>query len=264
MHLSVNGLPLFVRDTGGSQPPVVFIHGFPFNSSMWDGQIDALAGRFRTIAYDVRGHGVSDPGDGIFTIDSHVDDLFGLLDLLQPGPVISVGLSMGGYILQRALEREPARFRAVILADTRNDSDSNDARLKRAENIKNVRARGSAAFADGFIPNVIAPASAGRADLTAKIREMITTIDPRHIAGTLLALASRPDTSQSLSRLGVPALFVVGAYDKTSPPEFMEKMHESVPGSSYAVIPDAGHLSNMENPGAFNTALLTFLDRLTP
>lgn len=264
MLVSVNGLPVFVRDSGGSGPAVVFVHGFPFNSSMWEPQIEALSGRFRTIAYDVRGHGRSDPGDGIFTIDSHVDDLFGLLDALQTGPVVCVGLSMGGYILQRGLQRDPARFRAAVLADTRSDSDSNEARLKRAENIKNVRARGSAAFADGFVPNVISQGSMNRTDLVAKIRDMITGIEPRYIAATLLALASRPDTSELLPRLPVPSLFIVGAHDKTSPPDYMETMHKAAPGSTFIVIPDAGHVSNMENAPAFNKALLAFLDRLTP
>lgn len=264
MHVTVNGLPLYVEDSGGSQPAVVLIHGFPFNSTMWEPQLEALFGRCRTIVYDVRGHGKSDPGDGIFTIDSHVDDLFGLLDVLRPGPVIAVGLSMGGYILQRAMEREPGRFRALVLADTRSDSDSNEARLKRAENIKNVRSKGSLAFAEGFIPNVIAPSSTSRKDLVGKIRGMISAIEPRHIAGTLLALASRPDTSESLARMGIPVLFVVGALDKTSPPELMERMHKAVPGSSYVVIPDAAHVSNLENPAAFNAAVTEFLDRLTP
>ncbi|MBI3394932.1 MAG: alpha/beta fold hydrolase [Spirochaetia bacterium] len=239
---------------------VVFIHGFPFNSAMWAGQVSAAqAMGLSTLVYDVRGLGRSS-GDGQYTVESHVDDLFGLLDHLNLKNVIGVGLSMGGYILLRALEREPGRFKGAVLCDTKSEGDPNEVRLKRAENIKVVKEKGPAVFADAFIPGVFAPANiASGAPYVEQIRRVIAGQTAAGIAGNLLALASRSDTTGVLSKLSLPVLFLCGELDKTTPPSVMQEMQRLVPGSKMHLIARAAHMSNLENEGDFNARLVEFL-----
>jgi 3-oxoadipate enol-lactonase len=240
--------------------PLVFIHGFPFSHEMWIGQIEAFGKEYRTIAYDVRGHGRSDVGDGQYTIEGHVDDLIGLLDLCHIDRAVVVGLSMGGYILLRALERNPERFRAAVLCDTRSEADPNDARIRRAVTAAAVKNTGAEAFAAEFVKSVFAADSLKtRADAVEKIRSVIAHTSPLSIAGTLIALAARTDTTPSLDKIRIPVLILVGEHDAITPPSAARAMHEHIKGSTLQIIPAAAHMSNLENPGAFTAALQTFL-----
>src|SRR5579885_2730904 len=123
--------------------PVVFLHAFPLSSRMWDGQVALVSPHARVITYDIRGHGKSPVGDGQYTIEGHVDDLIALLDERRIAKAVLVGLSMGGYIALRALERNPDRIQAVALCDTRSDTDSNETRLKRAAQIRALQESGT-------------------------------------------------------------------------------------------------------------------------
>lgn len=243
--------------------PVVFLHGFPFSHAMWQSQLAAVGRDFRAIAYDLRGHGESSIGDGQYTIEGHVDDLLALLDHLAIERAVVVGLSMGGYIALRALERNPERFRGVVLCDTQSVADSAAGRTARAAAGRQVLASGSAAFADEFLPKVFATASFARVPETvAMIRDTIARTPPLAIAGTLLAIAGRTDTTASLARIAVPALILVGEHDALTPPAAARAMHERIPGSVLAVIPDAAHLAPLENPDVVNTHLRDFLHQM--
>ena len=133
MKAVVNGGEVFYVERGISDAaPIVLIHGFPFSHEMWEPQIEVLQKRFRVIAYDLRGHGKSGVGDGQYTLEFFVDDLLGLLGHLKIERAVLCGLSMGGYIALRAVERNPERVRSLILADTQSKADSNEAKLKRA------------------------------------------------------------------------------------------------------------------------------------
>src|SRR5512140_2859095 len=114
-----------------STMPVVFIHGFPFNRKMWQPQVDRFKDDYTLLTYDIRGHGESDPGDGQYSIELFVDDLFALLDHLGFTQVVLVGLSMGGYIALRAAERDPRRFKGLALCDTKSEADANEAKIRR-------------------------------------------------------------------------------------------------------------------------------------
>jgi 3-oxoadipate enol-lactonase len=266
MTATINGAPIHYVDLGPRNGlPVVFIHGFPFSHLMWEPQLEPVSRRHRAIAYDVRGHGESFVGDGQYTIEGHVDDLVGLLDHLDLPHVVVVGLSMGGYIALRALEREPRRFRAAVLCDTRSEPDGNDGKLRRFATITAVKTHGSAPFADTFVKAVFAPASLERIpERVAVIRGIIARTPALSIAGTLLALAARTDTTPSLGAIGVPTLILVGEEDLTTPPDASRSMHEKIRGSHLHIIPKAAHMSNLENPEAFNAHLLGFLDQVSP
>lgn len=240
--------------------PVVFVHGFPFSRAMWKPQVDALKADHYTVAYDVRGHGASAVGDGQYTLELFVDDFVGLLDHLRLKTVVGVGLSMGGYILLRAIERHPGRFRGLVLADTRSEADGNEGRVKRARQAAAIRAGGLAAFADDFLKAVFAGTTlAGNPGVVASIRSVIEATSPLAVAGTLIALAGRTDSTASLYRIAVPTLVLVGREDSVTPPSAAQAIRDKIPGAEMHVIPAAGHLSNLENPGEFNARLAKFL-----
>jgi 3-oxoadipate enol-lactonase len=261
MIATLNGVPFHYVENGSRDAlPVIFLHGFPFSHAMWEPQMQAVGARYRAIAYDLRGHGESSVGDGQYSMEGHVDDLLALMDHLQIASCIAVGLSMGGYVVLRALERNPTRFRAAVLCDTRSEPDTNENKVKRFAGMNAVKAQGSAAFADGFVKAVFAPASFNRHAATiASIRSVIASTPPLAIAGTLLALASRTDTTPSLGNIRVPVLIMVGESDATTPPAASQAMHERIPGSQLHIIPDAAHMSNLENTEVFNRHLLAFL-----
>jgi 3-oxoadipate enol-lactonase len=265
MRAPVNGCNFFFSESGSPAGlPVVFVHGFPFSHEMWKAQVDALSPEgYRVLTYDVRGHGLSDVGDGQYTIEGHVDDLIGLLDHWKTSRVVIVGLSMGGYIALRALERNPERFCGAVLCDTRSETDPNEGKIRRARTMAMVKSRGSSAFADDFIKGVFAPATlSSNPSAVAMIRNIIVHTTPLSIAGTLLALAARTDTTASLAAISIPTLILVGELDATTPVASARAIHAAIPGSEIQIVPGAAHMSNIENPAAFNGALLPFLRRI--
>lgn len=264
MLLPVNGGHLNVMDDGPRDGlAVVFLHGFPFSHAMWAPQAAIASSRYRTVTYDIRGHGLSDVGEGQYTIEGHVDDLIAILDHLGIERAVGVGLSMGGYILLRALEREQGRFLAAVLCDTRSEADTDEGKLKRFEAIKAVRTSGVAGFAEGFVRAVFAADSFHRhPEAIDTIRKIIERTPALSIIGSLLALASRTDTTPSLTRITIPTLILVGEKDVTTPPAASEAMHRKIPNAKLAVLPGAAHMSNLENPDAFNAQLFGFLEGL--
>jgi len=152
MKTFLNDVAINYTERGMTQGlPVVFIHGFPFNHEMWKPQINIMPNNIYVIAYDVRGHGLSDAGDGQFTLELFVDDLIALLDHLHIEKAVLCGLSMGGYIALRTFERHPDRVCGLILRDTKSEPDSDTAKIKRAGTIKAVKAAGVRAFAEDFV-----------------------------------------------------------------------------------------------------------------
>ncbi len=243
--------------------PLVLVHGFPFSREMWAYQVDALKKDHYVVTYDVRGHGGSAPGDGQYSVELFVDDFIALLDHLHLRTVVGIGLSMGGYILLRAIERHPERFRGLVLCDTRAEAEGNEGRVKRARQAADIRKDGSAAFSENFLKAVFFEKTiTEKAGVVDAIRSVIAGTSPLTIAGTLIALAGRTDATPSLFRIAVPALLMVGRHDVVTPPSASQAMKDKIPGAELHVIPDAGHLSNLENPEEFTTHLFNFLHKL--
>jgi 3-oxoadipate enol-lactonase len=264
MHVQVNTALLHVSEKGNPTAlPIIFIHGFPFSHKMWDAQVAALSPAYRTIAYDVRGLGESSMGDGQYTIEGHVDDLLAVMDHLGIAKAVIAGHSMGGYITLRALERNPERFLGAILCNTRSEADGNEAKIMRARTVAAVKARGSSWFADDFIRKVFAASSFTRVpEAIEHIRVTIARTAPLAIAGTLLALAARSDTTAALEHITVPTLILVGADDATTPPEASRAMHAKISGSELHIIPNAAHMCPLENAEEVNRVMLAFLARV--
>lgn len=243
--------------------PMVLIHGFPFNRRMWAGQIGPLSKICRVISYDVRGHGESESAAGYDNLESFVDDLIGLLDHLKISRAGVCGLSMGGYIALRAVERHPDRFCALILCDTKSSADSDEAKEKRAAAALAVKKNGVPAFADEFVKAVLAETTLKtKPEFVESVKGMIRGNSAAGISGTLTALAGRTDTTTALSRMSLPALILVGEEDKLTPPSDAQAMMKVLPNAKMHLIPGAAHLSNLENPEVFNKKLLTFISGL--
>lgn len=261
MKIKINGVNINYQERGLPQGmPIVFIHGFPFDNTMWTPQMMALPQEYRAVSFDVRGHGESDVADGQYSIELFADDLLSLMDHLDIRKAVLCGLSMGGYIALRAVERHPDRVQALILCDTRSEADSNEAKVKRASQIKAVKSQGVKPFAASFVKAVFAPETFERNPKAVKtIQSIIESTSPLSICGTLLALAARTDTTTALPGIKVPTLIMVGEHDTLTPSSASQSMQALIKGSEIHIIPEAAHMSNMENTAVFNEKLLAFL-----
>jgi pimeloyl-ACP methyl ester carboxylesterase len=264
MKAAINNTLIRYIDIGiSTATPVIFIHGFPFSHKMWTfpgGQTEALSGTNRVIAYDVRGHGESEVGSGHYSIEFFVDDLIGLMNHLSVEKAILCGLSMGGYIALRAIERHPDRFIGLVLCDTKSESDPNEGRVKRAQTIKEIQENGLKVYAENYVKSVFAPESLqNKQDIVKAIQSTIERTSPTALFGTLLALAARTDTTLALPFIKVPALILVGEKDLLTPPAAGQMMKEKIPNAQFFVIPNAAHMSNLENPALFNKYLVEFI-----
>jgi pimeloyl-ACP methyl ester carboxylesterase len=215
-----------------------------------------------SISYDVRGHGASDAGDGQYTLELFVDDLIALLDHLRIMNAVLCGLSMGGYIALRAFERYPDRIRGLILCDTKSASDTDAVKIKRAATMKEVKKEGRRAFAADFVKTIFWERTfETNPGVIAFINQIICTNSPRGICGTLLALACRTDTTSALSSITIPTSIIVGEHDKITPPSDADSLHKLIAGSELHILPDAAHMSNLENTQEFNERIVSFLKK---
>jgi 3-oxoadipate enol-lactonase len=257
----INNLSVSYSDEGEhGSPVIIFIHGFPFNKSMWDLQVVSLKDDYRLITYDIRGHGNSDSGDEVFSIDLFVNDLISFMDALKIDKAILCGLSMGGYIAINAAARYKERFDALILTDTQCLADTPEAKEKRIKSIESIRKDGVEKYAGESIKNLFASESfLNRVKEVEEVREMIVKTSVQSLCSTLLALSSRKETCHILSEIKVPVLIMVGNEDKITPPAAARFMHENIKGSLLKIIDHAGHLSNLENPEEFNLRLKKFV-----
>jgi 3-oxoadipate enol-lactonase len=258
IKIILNSIRINYDDVGNNGDPVIiFIHGFPFNKSMWNQQVEALKDNYRVIAYDVRGHGNSDAGKGDFSIDLFANDLISLMDALKIDKAMLCGLSMGGYIALNAIENYPDRFDALILSDTTCIADTPESKEKRMKTIDSIRKDGVEKFADESIKNLFATESFNsKKKEIAEVREMIVNTDEESIIKTLRAFYERKETCSKLPDIKVPVLIIVGSEDKITPPAAAQMMHEKIEDSVLKIIENAGHLSNIENHSVFNKQIV--------
>jgi len=250
-------------DDVGTGLPVVFLHGFPHNRSLWAPQLGGLLARARCVAPDLRGFGDSEIS-GPYTMDRYADDVIAMLDALQIERAVIAGLSMGGYIAFAIWRRHRQRVRALILADTRPGADSEEARAKRREHIALARAKGSGAVADALIAGMVGRTTREKhPDIADAVHRMLTMAPVDGVIGALEAMIARPDSTPTLATIDVPTLIIVGDEDVLTPPKEAQAMHEQIPGSRLEVLAGAGHVSNVERPAAFNHVASEFLGVLT-
>lgn len=261
--MSENFLDLSVFKTGNNNnPPIVFIHGFPFDHYMWNTQVERFSDSHYCLTYDVRGLGSSAVGDGQFTMESFVDDLENIMDNLSLDKPILCGLSMGGYISLRAVERMQDKLGGLILCDTKSLADTNEGKINRARGIKQINDKGPDTFVEQFISNCFGDKfKQNKKSEYDTIVNRAKTYDAVGLKGCLLAMAGRTDTTFYLPKVSIPTLAICGEEDDLTPPEVMKSMSEKIRNSTFATIKGAGHLSPVEEPQEVNNEIEKFLNK---
>ncbi len=248
----------------GAGMPVVLVHGFPLDHSMWDAQIEALSRHWRVIAVDLRGFGGSQVTPGTVTMEQMADDLAELLGALQvEEPVVMVGLSMGGYVAFQFRRRHANRLRALVLCDTRAIADTPEGAQGRHQLAEQTMAEGTAPIAEAMLPKLFGPqALESNREPVEATRRVILANPPAGVAAALRGMAARPDVTADLPRISLPVLVIVGQDDAISTVDEMRGIAQQIPGCEFVVIPRSGHMTPLENPVAFNEAIEQFLSRV--
>ena len=261
MKETIIGLSVFLEGSSKNKS-IIFVHGFPYDHTMWKAQIDKLSEKYFCISYDIRGLGESPVGDGQFTMESFVDDLETIINEMKLVKPVLCGLSMGGYIALRALERMPDKFSAAVLCDTRSESDNNEGKLKRAAAIKRINTEGLIPFTKDFVTNCFGDhyKQNNKEEFEKRIVKS-SAFDPVGVKGSLLAMISRNDTTEYLNKIKIPALIICGELDTLTPPSVMKPMAERINNAEFVVIKNSGHMSPIENSEEVNRTFGNFLKR---
>lgn len=259
MKALIHGVTVGYSDQGNGTP-LVFIHAFPLSKTMWQPQVDALKDTYRVITIDLGGHGESDIVPWKDSLDDYARDVIRLLDHLGIAHAVFVGLSMGGYTLFAIYRHYADRVKAMVLADTRAQADSEEGKAGRASMAQVAFSDGTPAIADLMLPKLLSPSTIERHfEMVEQVRQMILHTSTGGIIVDLAAMAARPDSTDLLSTITCPTLIIVGENDVATPVSESQYMANRITGSILVTIPEAGHLSNFEQPAAFNRALRSFL-----
>jgi pimeloyl-ACP methyl ester carboxylesterase len=253
-----DGARMAVTDLG-HRVPLLFIHGFPLDHSIWEPQVEAFRSRRRVLAPDLVGFGASS-GAVRSSLDDHADDLAALLDVLGVRRVVAIGLSMGGYVALSLWRRHRQRVAAMVLACSRAGPDVEANRAARYQMAIAVENQGVPAIADALLPRLLGPSAS--AELRDKVQQMMYAQPAEGVIAALKAMAARPNSRNDLGSIEVPALVVTGEQDEVIPVASSVAMADAIPDSQLVVVPGVGHLVNFEDPAAFNAALRAFLDRV--
>ena len=236
-----------------TQPAVLFVHGFPFDGTMWRHQVAEFP-HWKRIAPDLR---------DADSVARYADDLVEVLDAANVDQAVVCGLSLGGYILFELLRRHARRVRAAVFCNTKAVADSAEQRRGRDAMIALAEQGGAAAVAEKLLPQLLAPATyVTQPEVVGFVRDMMIRSSVAGIVGALRALRDRPDSTATLATIAVPTLVVAGEDDKITPPDVMRVMAQAISGAQFAVISAAGHLAPLEQPRAMNQVLADFLEGL--
>jgi 3-oxoadipate enol-lactonase len=260
--LSVRGTELRCVDRGQGRP-LLLVHGFPLDHTMWAEQIEAISPHCRVIAPDLRGFGESrtEVAETKVTMGQFADDLAAMLDALEIGePIVYCGLSMGGYIGFQFWRKYAERLRGLVLCDTRAAADTPEAAAGRQAMADRVLKEGPGPVAEAMLPRLLgATSQRKRPELAEALRRVIMANSPQGIAAAALGMAERPDMTVAQKDIRCPTLVIVGQEDEVSPPAEMRGIAQAIPAARFVEIPAAGHMSPMENPAAVTAAIVDFL-----
>jgi pimeloyl-ACP methyl ester carboxylesterase len=248
-------------DDEGTGDVLLFVHGHPFNRSMWRPQLETFSDNgWRGVAPDLRGYGESTVIPGMTTLDVFAADQARLLDHLGVEEAVVVGLSMGGQIAMDFYRQFPQRTRALVLADTFAEGESPEGKKRRNDIADRLQREGVAAYADEELPKMVSASTIGkRPNVAEHVLGMMRDSPAEGAAAALRGRAERPDYVKLLGNVAVPVLVVVGRDDTYTPVAVAEAMHERLPHSTLVVVEDTGHMPNLERPDEFNRALGDFL-----
>lgn len=250
-------------DEAGEGPLLVLIHGFPLDRWMWVGQFEGLKDIRRVVAVDLPGRGRSLAISAKeATMDAYADHVATTIVALGTLQADVVGLSMGGYVAFALWRRHPHLVRSLILADTRAGPDSEEGKAARGLNADKVWAEGTVALVEGMLPKLLSPSA--RHEVVMQVLPMFEDTPALTAIADLIAMRDRPDSTPTLATITVPTLIVRGADDALMGPEEVALLARGISAAQTVTIPDAGHLSPLENPEAFNAAARAFLGDFLP
>lgn len=258
---NINGTTIAYREMG-SGLPIILLHGFPHDSTMWDEQLAALSTSYRVIAPDLRGFGQSGFGQP-FSIESLADDVHALLQSLGAVPCVLGGLSMGGYVALAFARKYPKALKGLLLMDTRAAGDTPETRQQRDKSIETVKTEGARSIAKQMLPKMLTAATlADQPELAKQVMSMMESCPPQAMTAALIAMRDRPDMSDELPSIACPTLVIVGDADAVTPVAMAEAMQKAIPNSTLKIITGAAHLSPTEQPEQVNRAISDFLKGL--
>ena len=238
-------------DRRGNGSPLLLLHGIGSNRRSFRHQLSDLSDAFDVIAWDAPGYGLSEDPRNTLTMEDFADCAAGLFDELQLESAHVLGVSMGGVIAQLLYHRHASRVKSLILCDTNPGRSTRTA--ERLEALERMGARG---MAEQRAPALVGPHAP--ADLIDELADIMADVRPAGYCAAAIGLGST-DLTPRLASIRVPALVIHGEQDGVVPPETGRKLAESIPGARFVLISDAGHVSNQEQPDAFNRAVRQFL-----
>ena len=237
---------------------VILLHGFPLHAAMWEPLHTTTPHGWTLITPDLRNFGES-RGTPALSIDDHANDVLALLRHIGCEDAVIGGLSMGGYVTLAVHRLAPQRCRALILADTRAEADTDEAKANRVRLQATGRERGPDAVLQAMLPKLVGPGAQAVGTVPEQLKAIARTNTPEGIVDGLEALKTRPDAGPGLAAIACPTLVIVGGDDALTPPSAAETLRDGIAGAQLVVLPDAGHMSNLEQPVAFALALWSFL-----
>jgi 3-oxoadipate enol-lactonase len=243
---------------------LVLLHAFPLSARLWEPQHVLADGGWRVVMPQFRGFDCERPdATDVSSLEDYAHDVADLLETLGVESAVIAGLSMGGYVAFELYRHAPELFSALILADTRADADSADARAARLRMIELAAEGGASAVAAEMVPKLLGETTrSARPEVAVRVRELILATHPHAMQAAVRAMMTRKESVSLLPSIAVPTLVVVGDEDSITPPALARAMADAIPGASLTVVPRAGHLPSCEQPQAFNDSVLSFLGRL--
>lgn len=260
MTYRIPGAPSLAVDLAGAGPLVLFMHGIGGNRGNWRAQMPAFAPHFSCVAWDARGYGGSEDYAGALAFDDFVDDVVRVLDHFGVERAHLVGLSMGGRIAMRAALLHPGRIATLTLLDTHEGFEAFTPEQRHAF-VESRRAPLLAGKEPVDIADTVARSLVGPKATPAQLQQLVDSIAALHKMSYIKSLQATVEqvVLGDISRISAPAHFVVGADDSLTPPAMHHEMSAKMGGAPVSVLPDAGHLSNIENAPAFNETALEWL-----
>lgn len=264
IYIKINDFKISYNDVGDGTVPIIFLHGFPFDKSMWKAQLEHLKENNRVIALDFRGFGKSIDENTPLSMELFTEDLILFMEELNIERAVICGLSLGAFVALDAIKRFPERFDALILCDTQCIADTSKVKEKRHKTIEEINANGSSEFKEKFVKSVFHKETlTNKPALVDELRTVVNANSDRVIKAGLLALADRSETCSILENITIPTLIICGRQDEITPLTQSEAMYKSIKNSELRIIDNAGHVSNLESPVEFNSYINEFLTTLS-
>jgi len=251
--------------TLGSGADLILLHPTPVHHAFWLPAARHLSAKYRVILPDLRGHGLSETGEGIVSVEKLGADIERLLDELNIGKALFAGCSIGGYTLYELWRRMPERVTALAFCSSKPQADTEINRAKRQEHIAKIRERGTGDFVEAMVDALLSPATKRRwSQKAAEAREMMQTMRPEAVIAVQQGLAARPDSVATAGTIRVPTCVIAASDDTSSTPADMRLLAEVIRnggyGSEYREISDAGHYAPWEQPDTVGPVLRKFFD----